>query len=361
MPEDTTNRGYYKEFLEDIVEMAIKNKASDIHFSVGKHPILRVEGVLTPVKEKKILTPEDTEGVATIILGDRKEEMKNKKSLDFSYSYKDKARFRVNSFFQKGFYGVAMRLIPSKVRTIEELNLPSTLHQFSKMEQGFVLATGPASQGKSTTLAAIIDEINRRRKEHIITIEDPVEYLFKQQDSIIDQREVGHDTLSFHKALRATLRQDPDVVFVGEMRDKTSISIALTAAETGHLVFSTLHTNSAAQTVDRIIDTFPPEQQRQIRIQLAASLSGIISQRLLQRVGGGRIPACEILIGNSAVSNIIREGKTPQLNTVISTSSKEGMIPLNRSLVNLVKQKEITQEQAVRYSLDVKELRLMMK
>jgi twitching motility protein PilT len=254
-----------------------------------------------------------------------------------------------------------MRFIPFRIRTIEELNLSHSLHRFSKLKQGFVLITGPAGHGKSTTLAAIVDEINHQRKDHIITIEDPIEYVFLQDKSIVDQREVSQDTKSFHRALRSTLRQDPDVIMVGEMRDYESISIALTAAETGHLVLSTLHTNSAAQTIDRIIDVFPADQQHQVRVQLAAVLGGIISQRLIQRIEGGRFPACEVMIGTPAISNIIRERRTHEINMVISTSSEKGMISLNRSLANLVIQRETTLEEALKYSLNPSELRLMLK
>lgn len=352
----------YKDFLERIFEKALAKGASDIHLSVGRYPTLRIDGVLVPLKEEKILDQYDTEQLASLILGEeRKKKFLKEKQLDFSYEYKNKARFRVNTYFQRGVISVALRLIPSRIRTIEELNLPASLHQFTKLEQGFVLITGPAGHGKSTTLAALIDEINHTRADHIITIEDPIEYVFVQDKAIIDQREVGRDTKSFHEALRATLRQDPDVIMVGEMRDYESIAIALTAAETGHLVFSTLHTNSAAQTIDRIIDVFPADQQHQVRIQLASVLVGIVSQRLLQRTKGGRIPACEVMIANPAIANIIREKRTHELDMVIATSSKEGMISLNHSLANLVIKGEVTYEEAMRYSLNPSELRLILK
>ena len=251
---------------------------------------------------------------------------------------------------------IALRLIPSKIKTIEELNLPPVLHKFTQAQQGFVLVTGASSQGKSTTLASLIDEINHQRREHIITIEDPIEYVFEDDKCIIDQREVHRDTLSFASALRSTLREDPDVIMVGEMRDLETIATAITAAETGHLVFATLHTNSAAQTIHRAIDVFPSHQQNQIRAQLASSLLGVISQRLLPRIKGGFIPACEVMIANSAVRNLIRENKIHEIPSIIETSGDIGMIPLNKSLADLVKKKEITRETALRYSLNPDDL-----
>ncbi len=353
----------YLALISKVIEKAIERNASDIHISAGKAPILRVDGRLQEIREEKVLTPDDTQNITFTILGEeRKKEFLEKKELDFSYEYRSKVRFRGNAFFQQGIVSLALRIIPSKIRTIEELNLPGILHRFAQLRQGFVLFTGPASHGKSTSLAAIIDEINRTRECHIITIEDPIEYVFFQQKSVIDQREVGFDTYSFHAALKATLRQDPDVIMVGEMRDYESISIALTAAETGHLVLSTLHTNSASQTVDRIIDVFPANQQPQIRAQLAATLAGVVSQRLiLRRDGEGRIPACEILLGNPAVANVIREKRPHELDMIITTSSEEGMISLNRSLANLVLQREISVEEAMKYSNSPAELRLLLK
>ncbi|MEF8847013.1 MAG: PilT/PilU family type 4a pilus ATPase, partial [Candidatus Paceibacterota bacterium] len=252
---------------------------------------------------------------------------------------------------------IALRLIPAEVPTVEELNLPNILHEFTRHTQGFVLVTGPSSHGKSTTLAALIDEINHTRADHIITIEDPIEYVFEDDRSIIDQREVGQDALSFSKALRSSFRQDPDVIMVGEMRDPETISTAITAAETGHLVFATLHTNSASQTIHRIVDSFPPEQHNQVRAQLAGSLLGIISQRLVSRIKGGLIPACEILLSNPAVSNLIREDKIHEIPMVIETSGEEGMISMNRSLAKLVREKEISLEDALSHSLRPSELK----
>lgn len=352
----------YKDFIEKIFEKALHSKASDIHFSVGRYPTLRVDGILTMLKDEKILDQNDTLELAFLILGKKKKDkFIEKKELDFSYEYKEKARFRVNVFFQRGLVSIALRMVPSKISTIEELNMPALLHQFTKLKQGFILVTGPAGHGKSTTLAALIDEINHERKSHIITIEDPIEYTFLQNESIVDQREVGQDTKGFNQALKSVLRQDPDVIMVGEMRDYESVAIALTAAETGHLVFSTLHTNSAAQTVDRIIDIFPANQQGQVRSQLASVLKGVISQRLVLHRQKGRIPVCEMLIGIPSVANIIRENRTHEINMVISTSSEKGMVSLNRSLANLVMQREITFEEAFKYSLNPGELKLMLK
>jgi len=255
----------------------------------------------------------------------------------------------------------ALRLIPAQIKTLEELNLPPILHDFTKLSQGFVLVVGPAGHGKSTTLAALLDEINHSRTDHIITIEDPIEYMFSQDKCIVSQREVKTDTLDFHNGLRSLLRQDPDVIMIGEMRDTESIAMAMTAAETGHLVFSTLHTNSASQTVDRIIDSFPAEQQGQISSQLAATLVGIVSERLIPRIEGGRLPACEIMISNPAIRNLIRERKAYQIDLVIETSVQEGMLTLNRALVDLVKKKAISLENAELYSLNPSELRILLE
>jgi len=293
---------------------------------------------------------------------DQRKILLSKKDIDFSYSLNEEARFRVNVFLQRGSFSAAMRLIPSKIPTMEFLNIPPIVHDFTlRATQGFFLVVGPSGHGKSTALAAMIDEINHNRTEHIVTIEDPIEYLYNPDRSVIDQREIGSDALGFSEALRASFRQDPNVIMVGEMRDPETIAVAITAAETGHLVFSTLHTNNAAQTIDRIIDAFPPSQQNQIRAQMAGSLLGILSRRLIPQVGGGRIAAHELLIANSAVRNLIRENKTHQLDLVIETSGEEGMISLNRSLVNLVKQKNITLDQAQQYSLNPNELKLLLK
>ncbi|MEK7188551.1 MAG: PilT/PilU family type 4a pilus ATPase, partial [Patescibacteria group bacterium] len=282
------------------------------------------------------------------------------KQIHLNNNYDEKARYPVNLFFQRGNISSALRQIPAKIPTLEELNLPAILHDFGRANQGFVLITGPSSHGKSTTLASLIDEINHSRDEHIITIEDPIEYIFEADKCIIDQREVYHDTLSFAKALHSTFRQDPDVIMVGEMRDPETMATAITAAETGHLVFATLHTNSASQSIHRIVDSFPSEQQGQVRAQLSGSLLGVVSQRLIPRTKGGLIPACEIMFNTSAVANLIRENKIHELDLVIETSSEDGMTTLNRSLSNLVKAKEISSKNALVYSLSPSELKRLL-
>ena len=299
--------------------------------------------------------------VFNLLTPEQKEKFLKEKEIDLSYSFEDKARFRINVFYQRGYLAAALRLIPAQIRTIEELNLPPILHDFTKLSQGFVLVVGPAGHGKSTTLAALLDERNHTRTDHIITIEDPIEYMFTQDKCIISQREVKTDTLDFHNGLRSLLRQDPDVIMIGEMRDTESIATAMTAAETGHLVFSTLHTNSASQTIDRIIDSFPAGQQGQISSQLAATLVGIISERLIPRIEGGRLPACEIMISNPAIRNLIRERKAYQIDLVIETNVQEGMLTLNRALADLIKKKEISLENAELYSLNPSELRILLE
>ena len=351
----------YIEYLNKLLTETVKTEASDLHITVGLKPHLRVDGELAPIAKEQILDQEVIEGLINVLLTPKqKEKFLQEKELDFSYDYKDKGRFRVNVYYQRGHIAVAFRMIPVKIMTIEEMGMPPVLHNFTKISQGFVLVVGPAGHGKSATLAALIDEINHARKEHIITIEDPIEYLFTQDKAMISQREVYIDTNDFHTALRTILRQDPDVVMIGEMRDEESITTAMTAAETGHLVFSSLHTNSAAQTIDRIIDTFPPEKQTQVVTQLAATLVGIVSKRLIPKIGGGRIPACEVMLVNSAIRNLIRERKTHQLDLVIETNLTSGMLSLNRSLAQLIKSKKITQENAELYSPNPEELKLLI-
>ncbi len=352
----------YSGKLKTLMLACAKQGASDLHIAVGRRPTLRVDGKLVDMAQEPILTPEDTQGMVMSMLNDKqKEQFLAKGDFDFSYNFEDKARFRVNTFFQRGFMAAALRLIPAQIRTLEDLGLPNILHEFARLNQGFFLVTGPAGQGKSTTLAALLDEINHSRMDHIITIEDPIEYLFVQDRSIISQREVGTDTPAFKDGLRSVLRQDPDVIMVGEMRDAESIATAMTAAETGHLVFSTLHTNSAAQTIDRIIDSFPASQQGQITSQLSATLVGILSQRLVPKVDGGRVPAVEIMFVNSAIRNLIRENKAYQIDLVIETSLQQGMTTLNRSLAELVKKKEVRLEEAELYSLNPSELRILLE
>ncbi|OGN01401.1 MAG: type IV pili twitching motility protein PilT [Candidatus Yanofskybacteria bacterium RIFCSPHIGHO2_02_FULL_41_29] len=352
----------FKQQLEDLLMAAGQNGASDIHLSPGNYPILRIDGRLIPLSNKKILDSEILEGLASVLLGDeRKTRFVSEKEIDFSYESSQGTRFRVNVYYTQGRVAATLRLVPNQIKSIEDLNLPEIIKVFAKLSQGFVLVVGPNGHGKSTTLAAIIDLINKERSEKIITIEDPIEYIFNPEKSIIDQREVYQDTFSFHKALRSAFRENVNVVMVGEMRDYETMSAAVTAAETGHLVFGSLHTNSASQTVERIIDTFPPNQQSQIRNQLANTISGIISQRLIPRIKGGLIPAVEVMIANPAVRTLIRDNRPRQLDLVIETSQESGMISLNRSLADLVRRKEISLERAQFYSQDPSELKELIR
>ena len=353
----------YNNQLKELLSITVAEQASDLHLSVDHLPILRLAGSLIPLVKKKKLSSEDTKNFAdSLMTEEQKQRFLEKKEVDFSYNFVEEgARFRVNVFFQRGNVSCALRLIPARIPTIKELNLPPILHQFVVPSQGFILVTGPSSHGKSTTLAVLIDEINHSRTDHIITIEDPIEYIFEDDRSIIDQREVYQDTLSFARASRSTFRQDPDVIMVGEMRDPETMATAITAAETGHLVFTTLHTNSASQTIHRIVDSFSPAQQGQIRAQLSGSLLGIVSQGLIPRIKGGLIPACEVLLNTPAVANLIRENKIHEIPLVIETSAEMGMISLNRALADLVKRKEITLENALNYSLSPAELKMLIR
>ena len=339
--------------IHSLLDAVILEGGSDLHLSARTHPTLRVSGALIPLFQHPILSSEDIQGILDFLVPEeRKETMKQRQSVDFAYSYGDKGRFRCNGYIQQGTYALALRLIPKKIRTFTELGLPPILEVFSQKKQGFFLVVGPVGQGKSTTLASMIELINTTRAEHIVTIEDPIEYLFEAKKSLIGQREVGIDAKGFHEALQDAFRQDMDVIMLGEMREYETISSAVTAAETGHMVFSTLHTNSAAQTIDRIIDSFPASQQGQVRLQLASSLVGIFSQRLIPRISGGLVPAYELLINNNAIANLIREGRTHEVNTVIQTSSHEGMMDMDRSLAELVRKGEITVEHAHEHAFD---------
>lgn len=341
--------------ISPLLQTVVEENASDLHLSVGSHPILRVSGSLVPLLQHPVLTSADTDRILREMMPKhREEEYLKDQSVDFSHAHTDKARFRVNGFIVQGATAIAMRLIPHEVQTFTSLNLPPVLEVFTQRTQGFFLVVGPVGQGKSTTLAAMIERINETRAEHIVTIEDPVEYLFEPKKSLIHQREVRIDTPDFHMALHSAFREDVNVIMVGEMRNLETISSAVTAAETGHLVLSTLHTNNAAQTIDRIIDMFPPNQQDQVRVQLASSLAGIFSQRLIPRISGGQIPAYELLINNSAVANLIREGRTHEISTVIQTSSQDGMIDMDRSLAELVRKGEVTIDHAYERALDPK-------
>lgn len=341
--------------LGELLNLVVHEGASDLHIYPGGSPMLRVSGTLIPVSTYAAPTHEDTEAMLkSIVPEERWGWFKEHQTIDVSYSHTAEARFRVNGYRVQGVTALAIRLIPHKVHTFTELNLPSILEVFTQREQGFFLVVGPVGQGKSTTLATMIDRINESRAEHILTIEDPVEYLFTPKRSLIHQREVFIDAPDFHTALQSAFREDVDVIMVGEMRDYETISSAVTAAETGHLVFSTLHTNNAAQTIDRIIDMFPAEQQGQVRVQLAGSLAGIFSQRLIPRVSGGLIPAYELLINNNAVSTLIRDGRTHEISAVIQTSSQDGMIDMDRSLAELVRKGEVTVEHAFEHAMDRK-------
>ncbi len=350
----------YKKEFENLIMAVIKEDASDLHLSEGRLPTLRVASFLVPISSMPVLNRQDMKGILDIVLDNGKKEIfLEKKQVDFAYDHGN-SRFRGNAFFAMGRMGVALRLIPKKIKTFEELKLPAILESFTNRQQGFFLVVGPTGHGKSTTLASMIDRINEQRLEHIVTIEDPVEYVFESKKSIIDQREVLQDTPDFHTALQGMFRQDIDVVMIGEMRGQDDISAAVTAAETGHLVFSTLHTNNAAQTIDRIIDSFDNIQQEQISYQLASSLIGILSQRLIPRISGGLIPACELLINTSAVSNLIRDKRVFEINSIIETSGEAGMIDLNRYLSNLVREGEITIENAYLYSQNTRGLERML-
>lgn len=351
----------YRQEIDDLIYIVVKEGASDLHLTVGAHPTIRVSGDLIPIIKKEPLKPEDTLGLISELMSpESKAEFLKRKEMDFGFTASTGDRFRGNAFFQRGVVGAAFRLIPNKVKSVQELNLPEMLLEFTKRKQGFFLVVGPVGQGKSTTLASLVQHINQTRAEHIITIEDPVEYLFTNEKSIIDQREVRFDTLDFPNALRSMFRQDVNVAMIGEMRSPDTIATAVTAAETGHLIFSTLHTNSATQTIDRIIDSFPGNQQNQIRIQLAGSLIGIFSQRLIPRLSGGLVPAYELLLNNNAVANLIREGRTAEMDVVIETGIEEGMVNLNHSLAELVTRGEISPDMAYRYSINPKALQRIL-
>lgn len=345
--------------LQKYISVAISQKASDIHLVNGTPAIIRRDGRLFTISQD-VLTPTDIESILRTLLGeDRFTTLMTKREIDFSFSY-ETTRLRANGYFEKGTPALALRLIPAEIPSLESLGLPETIRNFVQTSQGLLLITGPTGHGKSTTQAALVDWISSSRSEHIITLEDPIEYVFSPKKSIISQREVGSDTLSFAAGLRAALREDPNVILVGEMRDLETIEAALTLAETGHLVLATLHTNSAAQTADRIIDVFPENTQAQIRVQLANVLLGIVSQRLLPRIQGGRVLTVEILVANSAVRNLIREGKVHQIPNVIQTSAAEGMVSLDKGLAQLVSQGIVTMEEALAWSLDPKTFKMQL-
>ncbi|AEE13952.1 twitching motility protein [Thermodesulfobium narugense DSM 14796] len=342
--------------ITELLEKATQMNASDIHISVGIPPVIRREGKLIRLEEYGNITPKIAFELIFSMLSDyQKKKIEEELDIDFSYGISGVGRFRVNVFKQRGVWGAALRLIPWDIPSLETLGLPPIIAEFAKLVRGLVLVTGPTGSGKSTTLASLVNIINRTRECHIITIEDPIEYLHSHKKSIVDQREVGNDTKSFARAVRASLREDPDVILVGEMRDLETIAAAITAAETGHLVFSTLHTNDAPQTIDRIIDVFPTNQQQQIRTQLSTALQGVVSQALLPKIGGGRVVATEVMIATPAVRNLIREGKTSQLYSVIQTSGRYGMQQLDSSLKDLVLRGKVSFEDAFTVAVNKEE------
>lgn len=348
--------------IKDLLQLTVDKKASDLHMVVGIPPTIRIDGQLSAVPNEPVLTPDEMQNtLKSILKAEQLESLTVNKEIDFSLSFSQQARFRVNAYTQKGTFGIAFRRIPLTVPRIDDLGLPAIMHKFANMRQGFILVTGPTGHGKSTTLAALINEINQTRSTHIITIEDPVEFVFSPIKSIISQREMHEDTHSWPIALRSVLREDPDVVLIGEMRDFETIAAALTIAETGHLVFATLHTNSAAESVDRIVDVFPDEQQDQIKLQLSNVLEAVVSQRLVPAIAGGRVVATEIMLGTTAIKTTIREGKTHQIRSILQTSGDSGMYTIENSLANLVKSGKITVDEAQEYALAPDELTRLIK
>lgn len=343
--------------IETLLEECVRRNASDLHLQVGLPPILRIDGALTPLSNLPTLDDNLIHDLIFATLDDDQQKILIKdKEFDYSFAFGDIARFRVNAFHERGKLAAAFRLIPSKILSINDLGMPAIVETFADFPRGLVLVTGPTGSGKSTTLAALVDKINREKSTHIITIEDPIEFTHKSNRSVIAQREVHYDTFSFAAALRSALREDPDVVLIGEMRDLETIQAAITIAETGHLVFATLHTNSAAQSIDRMVDVFPSHQQPQVRTQLANMLMAICAQRLVPAIGGGRVVAAEIMIANSAIRSLIRDGKTHQIDTAIQTGADQGMQTMDRTLAKLVQTGVITYESAREYAVDITEL-----
>ncbi len=348
--------------IEVLLEEVVKRRASDLHLQVGLPPMLRLDGELVPFAGYDPLDEAAVEALVFAILDqDQRQILTKDKEFDFSFAFGTLGRFRVNAFHERGNVAAALRLIPNEIKSISELGLPNVVLDFANFPRGLVLVTGPTGSGKSTTLAALVDKVNTERSQHIITIEDPIEFTHKSKKSVVVQREVHYDTYSFSAALRSSLRQDPDVVLIGEMRDLETISAAITIAETGHLVFATLHTNSAAQSIDRMVDVFPPHQQPQIRAQLSNILMAVVSQRLVPSIGGGRVAAAEIMVANPAVRNIIREGKSHQLDAIIQTGADQGMQTMDRTLVNLVQAGTVTYDSAREFAVDLTEFERLMR
>ena len=344
--------------VPELLEIVLERGASDLHMTAGAPPTIRLYGDLIRLVDYPILSPRALQGMIYAILPQKmRERLEQELELDMSYALPGKARFRVNVYYQRDSIGAAFRLIPYEIKTVESLGLPSVVTDLARYPRGFVVVTGPTGSGKSTSLAGMVDIVNRERSAHIMTVEDPIEFLHKHQQCIVNQREVGSDTHSFAQALKHVLRQDPDVILVGEMRDLETISTAITAAETGHLVFATLHTQDAPQTIDRIIDVFPPHQQQQVRVQLATTLQGIVTQQLLQTADGrSRAVACEVLICTPAVRNLIREGKVHQIYSIMQAGGRFGMQTMDQALANLVKEGKISQQLAYERSHDPEEL-----
>ena len=348
--------------IESLLEECVRRNASDLHLQYGLPPILRIDGALSPVPSTPVLNEEMLKNLIYSTLDEDQRLILDKdKEFDYSFSFGDIARFRVNAFHERGKLAAAFRLIPNQIRSINDLGMPTIVETFAEYPRGLVLVTGPTGSGKSTTLAALVDKINREKSTHIITIEDPIEFTHKSQRSVIVQREVHYDTFSFSAALRSALREDPDVVLIGEMRDLETIQAAITIAETGHLVFATLHTNSAAQSIDRMVDVFPPHQQTQVRTQLANILMAICAQRLVPAIGGGRVVAAEIMIANSAIRALIRDGKTHQIDTAIQTGADQGMQTMDRTLAKLVQTGVITYDAGREYAVDITEYNRLVK
>lgn len=348
--------------LKNVLRLAAKQNASDLHIAVGRPPIVRVDGKLYPLEQEPVTEVEDAAAFADMLMEKKHRALlENEGSVDLSYSLENKINFRVNIFIQKGYVSIAMRLIGMRIRTLEELSVPKSLLQFTERSQGLLLVTGPVGHGKSTTLAALIDHINHTQEKHIVTIEDPIEYLYQQDRCLINQREIGRDAKDFSTALKSVFREDANVILLGELRDLDTIATAMTAAETGHLILATLHTNDCGQTVDRIVDVFPAYQQNQIRSQLSSVLLGVVSQRLVPTLRGGRVPAMEIMIKNDAVETLIRENKSYQIDNVIETSVNQGMISLDRSLAVLVERGEVAYDDAFRFVKNQEYFKMLVK
>ncbi|NTW27204.1 MAG: type IV pilus twitching motility protein PilT [Candidatus Moranbacteria bacterium] len=347
--------------IKSLLRLVAQQSASDLHLVVGRYPTLRLDGKLYPLTQESVLSADDTIALSDALMSeDNKKKLVDEGQIDFSYNFEDKARFRTNVFYQQGNVSVAMRMVNGSVRTLEELNVPPILYDFTHSAQGLLLITGPVGHGKSTTLSALIDFINHNQDKHIITVEDPIEYVYEQDRCIINQREIGRDTKTFADGLRSVFREDANVVLIGELRDLDTISTAMTAAETGHLILATLHTNDTSQTIDRIVDVFPAHQQNQVRSQLASVLLGVVSQRLIPKVGGGRIPAMEIMMNNHAVENLIRENKSYQIDSVIETSLREGMVSLDKSLADLIQRGLITIDDALVFTKNQEYLQMLI-